>query len=595
MFHLAKLATSSQPLKERRVAGLIWVLAASAVAALFIIILTSWNFTTLALRSEFSAQIRQATGLSMISEGRAVFALLPQPHIKIEQVAFADRSGAVQVEANFFKGRLRFFPLFAGRLEIASATLFKPHLSIDLDRKLDPTESAIGRSAEAPSATVEAAVADEARLGTLTLLDGTASIIAEAKSQPIVIDNINMTLDWPNLHAPASLSGQARIQDIYGDVALWLATPTELLRGKESEMTLGIKSELLALRAKGTLSRDPKLRFAGNLNATSGTLPKLLDLFGFATAQTLNVKAIAIAGDVMADFKSFSTSNLSLQLGQSSFEGSLAVQTQAERPVISATLATDLLDLNALANPLQVGATGGMQSPIDPASLHNLSAADLDLRISAQQTRLSNFAAADMALSLMTHADRFDLGLAEAKAYHGLLKAKATLNVENGSVDLHASGSASDIDLGMFTSQFTALPQVTGQSQANADIETHGHSPAEFLANIKGHAQIAASNGELSSMQDAPTAQAKAPVAFTAAQFGVTIFDGAAEVEHGLADGPNGHMLFNGLANLSKQELDLRALLLPIPSDNPAASQSHEHIISVKGAWAHPSITRDAP
>src|ERR1700724_3442380 len=130
-------------------AGLVILAAITAAAA-------PWAFSNSALRNEIATQIRHVTGLAAISHGRAVFVVLPQPHISIDGVSFADPSGALRIEARYFKGYVRLAPLFAGRIEIASATLGQPDMHIDLDRRSMPEDSVLGRTADASPATPQA-------------------------------------------------------------------------------------------------------------------------------------------------------------------------------------------------------------------------------------------------------------------------------------------------------------------------------------------------------------------------------------------------------------------------------------------------------
>jgi AsmA protein len=119
---------------------------------------------------------------------------------------------------------------FAGRIEIASATLGQPDMHIDLDGRPMSPDSVIGRAADASPATAEAASADAARLGAVTLVDGRARLTGKQLSRDLSIHAINMTLDWRKLDVTAIVTGQARIGALFSprpDVAKHLG------RGRE--------------------------------------------------------------------------------------------------------------------------------------------------------------------------------------------------------------------------------------------------------------------------------------------------------------------------------------------------------------------------
>ena len=603
----ATLAPASADVIGRRLSRLIWVLALIVMVIALGTVTVPWTFSTAALRDEVAAQIRQATGLATLSQGRAVFAVLPQPHIKIDQISFGDPSGALRIDADYFKGNLRILPLLVGRLEIASATLLKPNLVIDLDENPMPPDSAIGRAAEAKPETSEAAAADTARLGVVSLVNGTAHLKTKFAASDVIIDDIDMTLDWRNLSAPASLTGKARVRGEFGDVAVWVAEPAELLRGGRSEMTFQINTDVLSLTTNGTLSAAPKREYSGRLRASSQALPHLLELIGYPISRTSSLSHFQLASDTKANAEGMTFSNLNLHMAGGDFEGSLAIETGAEKPLLSGTLATDLLTLDPFFAHFQkiVGDDGQWNS--EPLDLRALTTANLDIRISATRARLAHFEMQDAALSLLTHANRIDLSLAEAKAYRGLVKARASLAIGQDGVDLHAASSVTDLDVGALSWDAVGLPELTGLASATANFEADGQNLAELLQQLSGKLQINVKQGDVRGVDLArilhPAKEGAPPspdmrsvrVPYDHAQLGIKVLKGLAEVEQGLADGPGGHVLLSGSAALPDRKFDLRAVILPTVPDDPTSKSVPDRNIFIKGPWDHPLIAPTAP
>src|SRR5580704_9347945 len=133
MVESATVVSSSSPASRKLRSLIIHIFAGLAILVAIAAAAAPWAFSNAALRNEIAVQIRRMTGLAAISRGRAVFVVLPQPHISIEGVSFADPSGALRIDARYFKGYLRLAPLFAGQIEIASAILGQPDMNIDLD------------------------------------------------------------------------------------------------------------------------------------------------------------------------------------------------------------------------------------------------------------------------------------------------------------------------------------------------------------------------------------------------------------------------------------------------------------------------------
>jgi AsmA protein len=599
------LSSASSDITGRRLSRLIWVfvLIVAVVAMSTAALPWSFTFSALALSNEAAAQIRQATGLATLSQGRAVFAILPQPHIKIEQISFGDPSGALHIDADYFKGNLRVLPLFVGRLEIASATLLKPRLFIDLDHKFAPEESAIGRAAEAKSDTPEAAAADTARLGVVSLVNGTARIASKSMKTDIIIDNIDMTLDWRNLDTPASLTGKARVQGEFGDIAAWIAEPAELLRGGRSQVTLDVKTDVLSLTTNGIFAMSPKPEFSGHLQSASQNLPKLLDLMGYPIARTSLLGRFRLNCEAKGNGDGMAFSDLNLRLAGSDFEGSLAVDMAGIKPLLSGTLATDLLTLDPFFLHFQPLIEAGQWSKA-PLDFRIMALANLDLRISAARARLAHFDMQDAALSVMTHSNRMDLSLAQAKTYRGLIKARATLTMNEDAVDVRAGSSMSDLDIGALSWDVAGMPELTGAASGTGNIETAGRNILELVQHLNGRLQVTGKQGDVRSMDldqllhsanssasahDAN--QTAAPISYEKAELLIKIVNGTAAVEQGLADGPSGHLLLSGTTVLPERKFDLRAVILPLVADEPLSAAWQNHNIIIKGPWDHPLFT----
>src|SRR5208283_832004 len=102
-------------------------------------------------------------------------------------------------------------------------------------------------------ATPEAASADEARLGAVTLVDGRARLISKHLSPDVRIDAINVTVDWRKPGAAAIVTGQAEIRGETATIAAWIASPVGLLLGQQSPLSLKIVVPSLSF----SVVRDP--------------------------------------------------------------------------------------------------------------------------------------------------------------------------------------------------------------------------------------------------------------------------------------------------------------------------------------------------
>jgi AsmA protein len=580
-------------------AGLAMLVAITAVAA-------PWAFSNAALRNEIAAQIRRVTGLAAISQGRAVFVVLPQPHISIEGVSFADPSGALRIDARYFKGYVRLAPLFAGRIEIASATLGQPDMHINLDGRPMPPDSVIGRAADASPATDEAASADAARLGAVTLVDGRARLISKQLSSDLSIDAINVTLDWRKPGAAAIVTGQAQIRGENAAIAAWIASPAGLLRGQQSALSLKIDAPLFSLSADGGLASMPKGQFNGHIHVAAPSVRTLLQQAGYFVPLPGPFNDFDVNCEATIAAASAVLSGLHLQVDGNEFEGTLAFQARDGAPVLSGTLATSRLSLRPFLSSLSPATGRDGQWNREPFDLKEYGSAGLDFRISASHVLFSHFEIEDAAFSLMRNSSRVELTLVGAKAYQGTLKGRATFDVSDNGVGMQATGAISGGSLAALPFDVFGWPEFYGALTGTANLESAGASMSELMRNLDGTAQIDVAQGQLGGIDldsvlhridKSPLALLsgihRGRTAFARAGFGLRFVKGVASIEEGKLENPSLKVGFGGTVDFGERGLDLHAVAMPSIGEAKPGKEIPKFRFDVGGSWDDPAFSPD--
>ncbi|MGH6863415.1 MAG: AsmA family protein, partial [Methylocella sp.] len=583
-----------------------YIFAALAILVAIAAAAAPWAFSNAALRGEIAAQIRHVTGLATISQSRAVFVVLPQPHISIEGVSFADPSGALHIDARYFKGYVRLAPLFAGRIEIASATLGQPDIQIDLDRRPMPLDSVIGRAAVASPAPAEAASADAARLGAVALIDGRARLISKQLSPELAIDAINMTLDWRKLGAAAIVTGQARIRGENAVIAASIASPAELLRGHQSALSLKIDAPSLSLSADGGLASMPKWQFNGRLRAAAPSVRTLMEQAGYFVPLPGPFNDFDANCEAAITAASAVLSGLYLQFDGNDFEGTLAYQARDGAPILSGTLATNRLSLRPFLSSLSPATGRDGRWNRDPFDLKEYGSADLDFRISAAQMVFSHFAIEDAAFSLMRNGSRVELTLAGAKAYQGTIKGRATFDVSGNGVGVQATGAISGADLAALSFDAFGWPEFYGALTGMTNLESAGASMSELMRNLDGTAQIDVVQGQLGGIDlDSVLHRIdKSPLglladihrgrtAFERAGFGLRFVKGVAGIEDGTVENPRLRLAFGGTVDFGERGLDLHAVAMPSIGEAKQGKEIPKFRFDVGGSWDDLAFTPD--
>jgi AsmA protein len=606
MVESATVVSDPSPPPRKRLSRLIVIVIGAALLVGIVAAAAPWAFSNAALRSEIASQIRRMTGLAIISQGRAVFVVLPQPHVSIDDVSFTDPSGALRIDAGSLKGYFRLAALFAGRIEIASATLLKPDMRIDLDGRPMPPDSVIGRAADAPPATIEAASADEARLGAVTLVDGRARLTSKQLPADVTIDAIDVTVDWRKPGAAAIVTGQARLRGETTAIAAWISSPVGLLRGQQSPLSLKIAAPSLALSVDGGLASLPNWQFSGHVHAALPSMRALLEQAGYNIPLPGPLSDFDVNCDAIVSAQGAVLSGLRLQFDGNEFEGTLAYQTRDPAPVLSGTLATNRLSRRPFLSGLPAATGRDGQWNRDPMDFAEFGLADLDLRISAAHLLFSQYEIEDAAFSLMRNNGRMELALAGAKAYQGAMKGRVTFDPGPKGVGVQASGAISGADFAALSFDAFGWPEFYGSLNGTANLESSGASMSDLMRNLDGTAQIDVVQGQLGGidLESALHRIDKNPLAmltdihrgrtaFDHATAGFHFADGVASIEEGKLENSRLNLAFGGNVDFGERGLDLHAVAMPAIDAAVPDKKIPDFRFDIGGSWDDLAFTPD--
>jgi AsmA protein len=607
MTEMATIPPVSAPPRKSAARLIAFLVFAAALAGMTVAAIP-WLFSTSVLREEVLAQIRHTTGLAAVAQGRSVFVVLPQPHISIEDIELADPTGALRIDAKYLKGYLRVASLLRGRLEIAWATLGEPRMTIDLDGRPMPPDSAIGRAAQAKSSSPQAGVADEARLGVVSILNGGARLTSHLGQTDVSIEGINVTVDWRRLGAAASVAGSLRFRGQDAAIAALVGRPAELLRGGQSPLSVKINGPALSFSAEGSLTSDVAARFSGRVTAAAPSLRKLVETGGYFIDLPAPFEDFALNSDASLAADGASFSNLRLNLDGNEYEGALAVMTGGQRPVISGTLAAGALSLRPFVADRVPALVRDGQWSRDAFDLESANFADADLRVSAARLTLPGLDLEDAAFSLISHKDRFDVALIEARAYQGALKGRASFTKSDAGVEMRISGTASDVDFAAVWPNSLESWRVAGALSATVAVDSAGLSMNDLMRNLNGHAQVALDRGFLGgvNLDEALRWIGKRPLglatdiryggtAFDQTRFGLRIARGVAEIEDGAAmSSPSLDLGFGGSIDLGERTLAVHATATGLGGEPKTGREPAKFAFDIAGSWDDLALIPDA-
>src|SRR5580698_11399281 len=101
------------------------------VVAFVTLIALSFLMPAAAVRDAVAKEIHSVTGLDPVLRGDFSVSLFPSGTVSFHDVLLGDdRTGRPAVAADELTARLRYFPLLAGRIEIADVTLVRPTITV---------------------------------------------------------------------------------------------------------------------------------------------------------------------------------------------------------------------------------------------------------------------------------------------------------------------------------------------------------------------------------------------------------------------------------------------------------------------------------
>lgn len=594
--------------------GLPGIVALVLLACLVLVaILAPTLFSSGVIEAEIAQQLRLTTGLQLSAREPARFELLPRPHVALGRFAIVDPNGTLSVEADGLDGDVRLLPLIAGRIELTAVSLTHPQVTVNLAGRAMPPGSVLGRVLREPA---DRDAAGPVRLGTVSFVDGTLRFAGAGPRHLPELHGLDLTLDWRDLNAPATLTGSMLIHktgadataaDVATDVAAWVAAPASLMRKDHSAIAFRIHADPMDISASGDLSGGG---FRGHVSASAPSVSKLVELMGEPESILAPFENTKLDSDVTVAVNphhelSVDLPNLSLRTDGNAYEGTLAF-LGGPTSTLSGTLASDRLNAAPFAAwlpPLLDSARNWSTTPLlrkRPPSVN------LDLRVSAGHLRLAPFTLDDVAIAIITRGDRIELALADAKAYGGTAKGRLSVGTSATGVDLRGTGSLSGVDAATLSWDAFGRQVAAGTFNAALNLETYGASAAETMSHLSGGLHLNGLDGELTDLdlgralreavrqrpEGIETALRSGRTPFKTLGLRATLSDGTALLEEGAIKGSDVTLALGGAADLRQRTLDLHALASPpLELALPAALPLPRLDIAITGPFDHATLT----
>ncbi|MBF9232292.1 AsmA family protein [Microvirga alba] len=549
-----------------------------------------WTLSGAGLSSAVGEHLRVRYGFDFHVAGRSTFAVLPTPRVKFEDVKLAAPNQAVLVEGGTLRGELRILPLIFGRVEISEIAL---------------SDTAITASYQALRSLDWADLLEDRPHGRQARrLIVMSSSLRWTDLKEASLDKLNVLVNWAGSDKPLYATGSAFWRNELVTVAEASLHPALLASDQISPISLTISapSGRLTVTGEAQLGEDPRITGESLIEATS-----VRDFARWSRVELpfgSLMQALTIEGDASLNRRRLSWPSVALTLGTDKLEGTLAVRFDAERPVISGTLAAGSLNLSDFFRPLTQTRTASGTWSEEAIDLSHTTGNDLDLRLSATTAQLGLMRLDDMAASVLVRPGRIEASIGRASFHDGMLKGRLSLASANGATEFKSQGTFDAVDVATFLAAMGEPRWLTGRAQGQFLFEGAGDSPVEVIRQAHGRTSVTVKEGELVglALNDALRRVEKRPLLaslnwkggrtpFDQAQMLLNLKDGIGEVAESRIQSPTLVTNLSGQISLVDRSLKLKADVSPVttvPAPAPAI------VFEVGGGWDNVIVTPDA-
>ena len=577
------------------------IAAAGVIAAAFVtLVALSFLIPATAVRDAVRAEIHAVTGLDPSLGDEVSLSLFPSGTVRFRNVLLGnERSAEPAVAADELTARLRYFPLLAGRVEIADVTLVRPVINITLSATGQTNWSGL---MVALAHALQPNPGRTASFSEIGIQNGTVVVHDESKNATERLEDVNFQVAWPSISRSFGANGRFTWNKEPVEASLTLSDFLAALTGEHSGVKLRVTSAPLNVAFDGAATDQPTLKLDGTLDVEAPSLRDALRWTGksklpFGGFGRFALRARSDIGGGMA-----SLSNVNVELDDNSAEGALTLATEGHR-LVQGTLAADALDLTPYVSGVRLLARDENNWDRLPIELNGFDDFNLDLRLSAASIKVGNAQLGRTAVGATMHDGKLDLTIGESQAFGGTAKGTLGIASAKNGVAVNSNMQFLDVDLENCLGQIFGVHKVQGRGNLAFNLNGAGNSVMAVTHALDGTATLNASSGALTGidveqllrrLERRPLSgsgdfrQGRTP--FDQLAVNLKVENGMVSVEDMHISGPSVKLAVGGQASVPSRDLDLKGVATLVSN---SSAEEFDLPFVVQGPWSDPIMMPD--
>jgi AsmA protein len=577
-------------------------IATMIAAAFATLVALSFLMPAASVRDAVDREIHAVTGLEPVLRGSISISLFPSGTVSFHNVLLGnDPNGQPAVVADELIAHLRYFPLLAGRIEIADVTLVRPTISVSF---LPGGESNWSGLIQSLAHALEPDPGRTASFSEIGIREGIVIVHNEYGGKDLTdrLEGVEFQLAWPSISRSFGANGRFVWHDEPIEASLTLSDFFAALSGDRSGLKVRLSGAPLKVAFDGAASYQPALKVEGTLSVDS---PSLRDAMHWTDASKLpfgGFGRFALRAQSTIGGGVVSLSSVNVELDGNTAEGALTLATDGHRAV-QGTLAADALDLTPYVSGVRVLATNERNWNRLPISLDGLTDFDIDLRLSAASVKIAGAQLGRTAIAANMRGGKLDLAIGEAQAFGGTAKGSLGLISTDGNAAVSSRMQFIDVDLASCLGQMFGVHKLEGRGNLALNLDGSGASVLALTSTLSGSASLTAHGGALAGVNveqwlrrlerrplsgNGDFRSGRTP--FDQLTLNVKIVQGVVSVDDMHVDGPAVRIAAGGQALVPTRELDLKGVATLISS---ATGNEFALPFIVQGQWDDPVMLPD--
>ncbi len=554
------------------------------------------------VRDAVKAEIRNVTGLDLALRGDVSVSLFPTGSISFANVALGEHD---ELTADRLTARLRFFPLFMGRIQIADVALVRPRIAVALGKDgrtnwatlIDRLARAFGPKANRPD---QATAFSEIRVedGTIVLRDAWRDVTE-------TLHNVELALAWPSISKSFAATGRFVWNNETVDASIGLTDFASALAGDRSGVKLRLNGAKLKLAFEGAMSVRPTLKIEGTMAADAASLRETLRWAGQTPLTGGGFGRFALKAKTNISGGTIALSAVNVELDGNTAEGVLTFATDG-RQTLQGTLAANDLDLTPYISAMRLLTSNERDWNRVPIALDGLAGMDLDLRLSAAKITIARAKLGRTAIAANLRGGKLTVTIGEAQAFGGIVKGSVTFGASDNGADLKSQLQFADVDLDACLGELFNFRRIEGRGNVALAMEATGSSVLALTRTMNGSANLIGSKGALVGLnveqllrrlERRPLSGAgyfrSGRTSFEKLTVNIKVTQGTAVVEDVRLEGSKVRLGLAGSASIPSRDFDLRGVAALVATGANEAPPAFELPFVVHGPWDDPIMLPD--